>query len=490
MINLIYIELKKIFHKKGIFVIFGIIILFCFLNNFLFWKDYDEEGHYKYENQDNLLEEENSLEEELKQYDILSPSDLTMYLSIKTKIDVLKIKEQYSPNSWQYQKANDYLYDLIYQVNYATNYNLEEIEVANIMKDYKEKLNKFETDDWKYFINIEKEKKDQEIKELKFNLEKTTDKKRIAELEESLSVMEDDLKILSYRLEKNIKEDTGFLNEALISYQEGLKLVKYYQNQEKTLSRKERIEYQNALSDVAINQYIIEHQTNINKQNNLNYQLRTIVEDYEIFIVIIILMITGTVLCEEFHSGTIKLLLIKPYSRVKILLSKYFTCICMVVFSIIFLILLQLLFGGIFFGKESLKIPVVVYHYGTKAIIEYSVFSYMMIRILAKLPFLIMLLTICFGISVVCTNTVIAIIIPLLLYMFSSSIHYLAVQYNLTFMRYFITMNWDFKDYLFGGITDFSEINLKFSVTIWLIYFIVILFLAFRLFQKKNIKNI
>ena len=44
----------------------------------------------------------------------------------------------------------------------------------------------------------------------------------------------------------------------------------------------------------------MKNKINYNKENNLNYQLRTIADDYEIFIVILILVICGVIICDEF----------------------------------------------------------------------------------------------------------------------------------------------------------------------------------------------
>lgn len=113
-----------------------------------------------------------------------------------------------------------------------------------------------------------------------------------------------------------------------------------------------------------------------------------------------------------------------------------------------------------------------------------------MIRILAKLPLLLMLLSLSFLLGILFCSNVVAISIPLMIYMFSSSIHSLAVQYHLKFMRYFVSMNWNFQDYLFGGISDFEFIYFRFSCVIWLLYFIIIGVLAWISFNKKNIRNI
>lgn len=490
MIKLITIEFKKILHKKSLFVVLGLMVIFCFLNNILYWTDYDEDGNYKYETKENLQEGKENLKTELAKYSSTKESDFSMYLSLKTKLDIIELKEKYSEYSWQYKKINDYLYDLLYQVNLYTYVEENDSLLKEKNEEYQKNLEKLTQNDWQYFIHREIEKIKEENEKIKMNLESVADKKIKQELQETMTENQEKLKILEYRLKKDIKEDHSYLNKALTSYQEYSKTLRYYKKLNRKLSFEENKEYQKAQSEVLINQYIIEHQININKQNNLNYQLRTIIEDYEIFFVMIILIVTSIVFCEEFQTGTIKLLLIKPYSRVKILLSKYFTSMLVVVLSIAFLIGVQILIGTIFFGIESLKIPVVVYHYHTESLKSYFIFEYMFIRILANLPLLLMMVTLCFAIGMISMNALATISIPLLLYMFSAPIHNLAVQYHLKWMRFLINMNWDFKAYLFGQNSDFVYVDLKFSLFIWSFYFITLIAIAFVNFKKKNIKNV
>ena len=57
-------------------------------------------------------------------------------------------------------------------------------------------------------------------------------------------------------------------------------------------------------------------------------------------------------------------------------------------------------------------------------------------------------------------------------------------------MKYFVTLNWDFTEYLFGGMPQFKYINFNFSVIICAIYFLIMVITSFLVFKKKNIKNI
>ncbi len=163
----------------------------------------------------------------------------------------------------------------------------------------------------------------------------------------------------------------------------------------------------------------------------------------------VIIMVAATIVSEEFNKGTIKLLLVKPYSRTKILLAKFLTTVIMTVFIISITILMQVLIGGILFGFDSLSLPVIEYNFNTNSIQSINVFVYLGIQTLAQLPMIILLSTLAFAISTIFSNSALAIIISLLGYMANSVINQLAIMYNLGFMKYFVTMNWDYKYNIF-----------------------------------------
>ena len=490
MIKLLEVELKKIFKHKSIYIVWCLMFIFCLLNNVLYFTDYDDEGNYKYQNIENLDDEINALNEELKNYDKANEKQITMYITIKTKLDILNLKKEFPSNSWQYKKLNDYLYDTIYQIN---NYKYNE-KNEKILEEFNDKYNdiikRLKFDDYSYFLNNEITEKNNIINNLLDEYNNIEDEKIKKDLKEKIDQEKFNLKILNYRINHNIKEDSSYLNIALDKYQENYKTVKFYEKLKTKKTHEEKIIYMNALKETKTSQYIIENKQNVNKVNNLNYQLRTIVDDYEIFIVILILIVCSTIICEEFKDGTIKLLLIKPYSRGKIILSKYLTSIIVILISILLLIITQFILGTLMFGLESLNIPVVVFDFNKMELLTYNVFWYMIIRIIVKLPFILIMITITNFIAVITSNTLVSITLPLMLYMFTPSLVYFIKQYKLEFIKYFVNINWNIEDYLFGMISDVSYINLEFSLLILGIYFISLLGLMFIIFKKKNIKNI
>ena len=69
-------------------------------------------------------------------------------------------------------------------------------------------------------------------------------------------------------------------------------------------------------------------------------------------------------------------------------------------------------------------------------------------------------------------------------------INMLAVQYELNWLKFFVTPNWDLTQYLFGKLPMFENSTLLFSIVVCLIYMVIMLIPTFIVFKKKNIKNI
>lgn len=289
--------------------------------------------------------------------------------------------------------------------------------------------------------------------------------------------------------EKSKIDKNAYLNDAILEYKNNQANLDYFSNKE-NLSYQEKIEYNQNLSSLKLNEYIIENKKNINDYTTLNYQIRTTLEDYEIFIIIIILIISSSILAEEINKGTIKLLLIKPYKRNEIILSKYLTILIIIFSSIIFLYIMQLLIGGLFLGFDSLQEKVVIYNYEKSQIMCYNIFGYTLIRVISKIPMLILISTLSYLISIISSNNTISLTITMLIYIFTQSINSLAITFNVKIMKYLLTTNWNFTEYLFGNIPIFKYINLKLSIIVCIAYLIIMIITSFIIFNKKDIKNI
>ena len=487
MNNLIKNELTKIFKKKTIYITMLLIFLMIVFINCM--NKYSNSSTYSaYMYSESYIE---SLKDELSNLNPEKPSDVTLYINLKSELDLSNLMEKYKDSDWKLSIINDRISPYITEINtYTYGAEKSEEQARKATEEMESIIAKLDENDWKYFANEDLQNANNKIEELNKQKAQTQDTEIIKGLNNEIENAKVEKEIAEYRLEKNIPYGVDYLNIALTRYQTSSGTLISYDLENKELDFEEQKEYNDALTTKEESKYIIETGTDINKSDSLKGSLQYFYSQYGVFIIVVIIMIAGTIVSEEFNKGTIKLLLVKPYTRTQILLSKFLTVLIISAFVIVSTILIQILVGGILFGFESLFEPVVVYNLSTNAIQEINIFAYLGIQTLTQLPIIILLATLAFAISTIFSNSALAITVSLLGYMGASIINQLAIAYNLTFMKYFVTMNWDLSQYLFGGLPYMEGMNLITSIIICVVYLLIMLIPTFIIFKKRNIKNI
>ena len=487
MNNLIKNELTKIFKKKTIYITMLLIFLMIVFINCM--NKYSNSSTYSaYMYSESYIE---SLKDELSNLNPEKPSDVTLYINLKSELDLSNLMEKYKDSDWKLSIINDRISPYITEINtYTYGADKSEEQARKATKEMENIIAKLDENDWKYFANEDLQNANSTIEELNNQKAQTQDTEIIKGLNNEIENAKVEKEIAEYRLEKNIPYGVDYLNIALTRYQTSSETLISYDLDNKELDFEEQKEYNNALTTKEESRYIIETGTDINKSDSLKGSLQYFYSQYGVFIIVVIIMIAGTIVSEEFNKGTIKLLLVKPYTRNQILLSKFLTVLIISAFVIVSTILMQILVGGILFGFGSIFEPVVVYNLSANAIQEINIFAYLGIQTLTQLPIIILLATLAFAISTIFSNSALAITISLLGYMGASIINQLAIAYNLTFMKYFVTMNWDLSQYLFGGLPYMEGMNLITSIIICVVYLLIMLIPTFIIFKKRNIKNI
>lgn len=279
------------------------------------------------------------------------------------------------------------------------------------------------------------------------------------------------------------------MNQYLNQYQSAQSQC-YSFEKENNLSYDEQKQQQSAIKTASLAKYHIEHDNISDKQSQFQDGMITIFSSYELFIIIMIVMIAGTIVSEEFNKGTIKLLLVRPYSRTKILVAKLLTAMIVLALTILIIILMQVVVGGIAFGFDGIQTTIAEYDFNLSQVVTFPLWQYVGILLLAKLPLYLLILMIAFAISTIFTNSPLAIVISLLGYMSTTIINSLAQAYQIDILKYFITMNWNMEQYLFGALPPFEGMTFTFSIIVCILYFVVMLIPTIIFFKKKNIKNI
>lgn len=491
MTNLIKNELYKVFKRKSIYILLSIMLCIITLNTFLTKK-------YSIEDPVSTSAEEKYELQELKRtidsYDKNSPGEKEEYYNTLSNIELYELTDKYK-EPWKKILIRENLRDIIHSMNNAK-YIEKDIEAYNeYKKEYDKFLKELDSNSWKYFVNKEIKITTDEIA----SLEKEREKAKNKELYNSrIKEEKNKLEKLKLRLEKDIPYDNNYLNIALEGYKQAPQTYKEFKEsiikntsefniKEEYQIKRQYIEY---MKNNANNKYIIDNKVDINSPKTTRNLLINTLSDNFLFIMIIIAAGAGSIVSTEFDKGTIKLLLIRPYSRNKILLSKYIVSMFMIIFAILSAFIMQLIIGGIFFGFSSLNIPVVIYNFVQNKVMHINLFKYIFDNVLAVLPEFILLATLAFAISTITNVSTLGVALPIVGVGAADIINLIAINRNIIPLKYFVTLNWNFTNYLYGGVNSFPTLSIPFSILICTIYFLIMIITAFIIFNKRNIKNI
>ena len=485
--NLVKNELIKIFKKKTIYITMVVIFLLLIFMNCMFkYANSGSEYDYYLYNENYI----NSLRSELETLNPEKSSDVTIYINLLSEIQLSEMMEQHKDAEWKLAIINERIAPYITERNtYQYGAEKNESQVQEINQEIDALLAKLDENDWKYFAREDLAKAEQQIEELNAQKEQTEDKAVLENMETELDNAQMEKEIAQYRLDKDIPYGTDYLNRAISTLQTANMNLANFENIEE-LTYEQKLEYNSYLEDQAESRYILETGRDMHNANSLKGILENFYSQFGIFLIVVVVMIAGTIVSEEFNKGTIKLLLVKPYTRNKILMAKAITTLMMIIFIIVVTLVMQILIGGIIFGFDSLSEPVVAYNFNTNTMEEMNIFANLGVQTLTQLLMIILLATLAFAISTIFTNSTLAITISLLGYMSASIINQLAIGYNLQFMKYFVTMNWDLSMYANGALPYMEGMNMTMSVIICIVYFLIMMIPTFIVFKKRNIKNI
>lgn len=456
MINLIRNELTKIFKKKSIYITLFITLLFIIVINVIYINS--QNGSYGYDPMQDVLFYEEQIKA-IEEQGLEGLGDVTIY---QAELDTAKLVQKYGDTgTWQASIIYSKIRPMYLEIAEAKKAGNEQAALET-QKQIDALVEKIDSGDWRYFAQLE-------LQEAQDDIEK---------------------QIATWRLEKDIPYGRDYFNQCLIDYEMAKRSVMEYESSQNQEDYYAKQQYYSDLETMEISKYDIENKVQSGNSSDARGMLLDGLTQFELFIMIMLIMITGTIVSEEFNKGTIKLLLIKPYKRSTILASKFLTCIIMLAFIILSVLVMQFVVGGIIQGFDSFATPAVVYNHDTNQIQELSIAAYLGMQILGKFPIYLLLMTLAFAFSTIFTNSALAITITLLGYMGAPMINMVALQYELNWIKFFVTPNWDLTQYFFGNLPQFEGLTPMFSLAIIVVYMIIMLVTTFTVFKKKNIKNI
>lgn len=488
--SLIKNELIKVTKKKSVLIVLIIFLIYIVFTNIMV-RFFSKFQTYDFKTDAKYIE---TARQELKNID--PKTNPEEYINYKTEIDFFDLYNKYEKNSWQQYIIERDFYDYLYNVNiaeYGTSAQKMALE-GNPVEILNEQIEKINKGDWQSYVNVEIDSVNSELESVKIQYEElknsneNIEKSKIQEIEKTIKTLENKKSLLQYRIDNEIPYGTNFMNDAIV-YLDASSGLDYDYNK-KEFSYEDKVNTQSAIQQAERAKYILKNKVDLENSSNLRKILMEIFEGYAIFIIVFIAITAGTIVSSEFEKGTIKILLIKPFVRSKILISKYVVAIIMMLFILLFTLLAQLLIGGIILGFDSLSVPVVEYSFDTNSLVSYNIFKYVLIHGLHQLPMFILITTLAFTASTVFSNSAIAIIIPIIGNIAGGIINQLAISLQIKQLAFLPTLNWDLSIFMFGKLPPYQYTNFGFALGISIVYWAALMIISIISFNKKQIKNI
>ena len=473
--NLVKNELYKILHKRSTKIFLVIALLFVILTNVIyrFSDDLLVFSATYYEDYDMALSYVND-------YENNGIGDKELYIYYKTYIDTYELASKFDSNSWEYQK---YMDEYWYKLQDYYRAQDEGLDTTNLLDELTQLRTNIENSNWQYFVNEDINAANNNIEQIKNSLDDPSlNNTERANYEKELFILEEQVKLNQYRLDKNVEYGKDYLNIAIDAINNALYGMAEYKYSNDS-------DFEDSVKSYYENWYILDEEVDTNNGETLRSVFINFFNEYSFLILVFGIMIAGGMVSDEFSKGTIKSLLIIPQKRSKILLAKYISLLIMILLIIGVLIVSELLVGGILLGFGSLSVPVVVYNISASDLEIVNVFGYLGLQIITNLPQIILLTTLAFACSVIVNSTAFSIVIPFCGIIAAELINGFALAYDIDILNYFVTTNWDFTVYLFGGTSIFGN-SLLHAIIVCLVYLIIMLVVTFIVFKRKDIKNI
>jgi ABC-2 type transport system permease protein len=230
------------------------------------------------------------------------------------------------------------------------------------------------------------------------------------------------------------------------------------------------------------NEYYIENDVSPQGLNVWSYMNNG--ADLLIIATVFTVVIAGDVVSSEFSGGTIKMLLIRPVSRTKILLSKYASVLLFLGFMVLALFVPMYLLGGLLFGFSGADLPYIYVSPYDDAIYQMSQSKHLLIQLgLGMIPNVVMV-TMAFMISAAMRSTALSIAISLTGLFVGINLVNFFQEY--VWAKYILFAHMNLAQYIEGPIR-FADTSMTFSLIMLGVYFVVFQLVAWILFSKRDV---
>nr|WP_240460898.1 ABC transporter permease [Fictibacillus barbaricus] len=198
-----------------------------------------------------------------------------------------------------------------------------------------------------------------------------------------------------------------------------------------------------------------------------------------------VIVVASDIVSSEFSKGTIKMLLIRPYSRWKILLSKFLATLGFAFVMWLAVIVASWLVGGLAYGFGGMD-QVYLTFTEDQQVKERLIVEYVFLNIGLEFIELTVLVVLAFMISTLFMSNSIAIGVAMFT-MFAGNI-IVTLLATKDWVIYTLFANMDLSVLIDGQNQLIKDLTLPFSISVLAVYTALMLALTFIVFQKRDVK--
>ena len=236
-----------------------------------------------------------------------------------------------------------------------------------------------------------------------------------------------------------------------------------------------------AREELAISQYRLAHE--IAPEDGTMWSGINGAASLIVLITLFTVIIAGDSLAGEFSTGTIKLLLIRPANRLKILIAKYTSMIMFGLLLLIILFVMSLLVNGIIYQFDSTGLPYLSVD-SQGVVTEHNMFAHLWQTYLLNGVSTIMFVTLAFMISSAFRSSAMA--IGFSIFLLFAGVLMLEILQPYAWSKYMLFANIDLSQYLDGQ--PYQEgMTLGFSIAVLAGYYILFNLVAWLAFTKRDV---
>ena len=252
-------------------------------------------------------------------------------------------------------------------------------------------------------------------------------------------------------------------------------------------------EIANKKDQKAIYEYMLSNNITTNTKETLNWYDEQLFDYWSVLITnvnvvklvgLLMILIAGGIVSNEFSSGTIKFLLINPTKRWKILMAKYFTVISLGYILVLVVFVVSLLVSGLICGFDNGNALYITAKNGV--VTASNPYIHIFCDYLLAGVGTVVTATLAFCISSMVRSTALSVGMGLFIYLAGAAINSIIADLQFSWGRYLIFANLDLST-IINGKSLYFEHSVGTAVAVILIHLFVFLLTAWDGFTKREI---